>query len=686
MIGKLNPLNFIIICICLYLFRTSIPAFKYPFILVFGTLIVNSSISANNIFKNITNLANFRLYVTLLIILILSCFISPKIYLLIFKDIINSIILLIILLLLSLYVKSKKDFRLFANIFIKYLIAFAFFISIYNLLSTFKIVFSRGIQTVDQILSDPLSDIAQVDYNFGSLPIVLGMLSVIYILLKQKHITSLWLYNFALLVFSFSIIFSGSRRSLITFLLIIIALFIFLVFGFLLKKERVKHFARRIHMFLIIFSFILIITPIVVHYSSFNTKNKFLSVIGSENIAQARIDITEMIFRYVSVMDKKKSFREFYNSIWTPVFDPKDPDSTWGLRIHKTVFPLTGKNVQIVPIGTKGYLMDSTCNGDTWDGNAYSYTQILKKVVNKEDTVKVSVYCYVSNDFSGDWASLYSDGPYGIFKKDYDFKKKGEWQKLCLTLPPTSGEVFVHLFFAKYNVPNFLKLKGYVIFAFPQIQINDRLEEYNSQKKETYSNIEDQVTYSSFFNIQHINHSIQYINHPDVIRKVISEFILEDTVYYPIKTDFIKDPVNNTFWDLRIIRWKFALKVFHKEFNIKQKTFGDGFTFLNWYGYYFLGDKKSIDWPHNPFLSILLYSGIIGLLLYCFFLYKVFYYYIKYIKEYPLFFIFFLITFFFAFFSSSSPFDPPVFGFFSILPFFIHAVHKKDKQIEETNN
>lgn len=57
---------------------------------------------------------------------------------------------------------------------------------------------------------------------------------------------------------------------------------------------------------------------------------------------------------------------------------------------------------------------------------------------------------------------------------------------------------------------------------------------------------------------------------------------------------------------------------------------------------------------------------------------KVFNYYIKYIREYPLLIIFFLITFVFTFFSGGSPFDPPVMGFFVMLPFFIHSVHKKD--------
>jgi O-antigen ligase len=167
-------------------------------------------------------------------------------------------------------------------------------------------------------------------------------------------------------------------------------------------------------------------------------------------------------------------------------------------------------------------------------------------------------------------------------------------------------------------------------------------------------------------------------NDTDPIRNMASKFISEDTTYYPYKANIEATGNLTSFIGDRVLRWEFAYQIFRKEYTLKQKIFGGGFNFLNWYGYYFLHDKTQSDWPHNPFLSILLYSGIIGLLIYCFFIYKVFFYYLRYRKEYPLLFIFFLITFFFTFFSGGSPFDPPIMGFFVILPFFIHSIHKKD--------
>jgi O-antigen ligase len=118
------------------------------------------------------------------------------------------------------------------------------------------------------------------------------------------------------------------------------------------------------------------------------------------------------------------------------------------------------------------------------------------------------------------------------------------------------------------------------------------------------------------------------------------------------------------------------MQIFSKEYNFVEKILGKGFNFLNWYGFYFMHDKTVSDWPHNPFISVLLYSGIAGFLLYLFFFYRINYLYLKY-PEYYDFYIFFMITFFFAFFSAGSPFDPPVMGYFMLMPFFFNKLNKQ---------
>src|SRR4030042_2910807 len=112
----------------------------------------------------------------------------------------------------------------------------------------------------------------------------------------------------------------------------------------------------------------------------------------------------------------------------------------------------------------------------------------------------------------------------------------------------------------------------------------------------------------------------------DPIRNWMAKFISEDTTYYGYKSNIIIDTIKDSFFDLRYARWQFALQLFTKEYNWKQKIFGGGFKFLNWYSYYFYNDKTRIDYPHNPYLHVLLYSGIVGLTLYVLLLFQTFYY------------------------------------------------------------
>jgi len=300
----------------------------------------------------------------------------------------------------------------------------------------------------------------------------------------------------------------------------------------------------------------------------------------------------------------------------------------------------------------------------------------------------------------------------------HEIKHKGYWKKIELSVNCSEGYTPVFLFFAKKYVYDFSSLTGYVMFSYPKITIIKKngydtinyklgLNDLNIQK--CYENVERTETPDvlPIFNFQNIIYSENTYDNKvinsyqsleakkyselsffsssnfistvkvDIVKDWINKFNNEDTTYFPYRAAITVDTISR-FLDDRLVRWKFAMQLFIKEYTVSQKILGGGFNHLNWYGYLFLKDKTQSDYPHNPFLSILLYSGIFGLILYLLLLFKVFYYYIKYIKTYYLFFIFFLITFFFTFFSGGSPFDPPIMGFFILLPFLIHSIHKSD--------
>jgi len=154
--------------------------------------------------------------------------------------------------------------------------------------------------------------------------------------------------------------------------------------------------------------------------------------------------------------------------------DPKNPDSGWGLRRSKRVYPLSGDNVKIVPGNSIGYELDSTCDVSTWNKNAYSYTDITSlfkgdSITLKNDVFLASVFCYVSKDFNGSWARISAEGgATGNKINEYDFNKKGIWQKLQINFTTQSGIPPVYLFWSKNGVKDFKNLTGFVIYAFPE--------------------------------------------------------------------------------------------------------------------------------------------------------------------------------------------------------------------------
>jgi hypothetical protein len=150
----------------------------------------------------------------------------------------------------------------------------------------------------------------------------------------------------------------------------------------------------------------------------------------------------------------------------------------------------------------------------------------------------------------------------------------------------------------------------------------------------------------------------------------------------------IKDKnVNNYFYSDREDRYLFSIELWKKNYTWYNKFFGHGFEYLKWYGEKYLKIPGSNDWPHNPFLTVMLYSGIFGLLLYFWLLFNVIRLYIKIRKTFSIAFLCFILTFYFSFFSGSNPFDPPIMGFFMLLPFLINSAQETDSQnIVEKNN
>jgi hypothetical protein len=591
---------------------------------------------------------------------------------------------------MTLSITTREKLDQFLKSFLELIVLFALIISVQRISDLMNLFANSNGDYLGQAHYNLKLKEENIDYNFAILPVFLGIISVIYLLINEKKRYFVISYNILLLIFSTSIFFSGSRRGMIILISIIFILGLIQLASFFKIRPWLKIISTSTRLFIILLVIVQSLSVLIFSATKYEFKNNLLCFFGSKDLATTRGEIAFSIYRYYSALNPSISYNEVYNRLWKPYFDPNEPDSGWGSRVHKTVYPLTGNNVSIVPPDAKGYYIDHVTNGDTLNNQSFSATFISDYSVDESKILKASVFCYVSEDCDVSMAMICSLGSMGNPGAAYNMNNKGSWQKLEYTVNCTKGHISVLLYFSKYGIRDLSSMKGHIIYAYPLIEITDKNQVNSSIFPDSiYFRKVNSITISYSFFIKPTNEAsfgtgLQNLIAPrntekDFIRKWSQNLIAEDTTYYPYKSDLKEDTLTNNFILGRTLRWHFAIQLFSKEYNWKQKIFGYGFNFLNWYGYYFLNEKQVSDYPHNPFLSILLYSGILGLCFYLFLIYKVILLYFKYMREYLVLFIFFCITFFFSFFSGGSPFDPPVLGFLLILPLFVDSVISKDK-------
>jgi hypothetical protein len=109
--------------------------------------------------------------------------------------------------------------------------------------------------------------------------------------------------------------------------------------------------------------------------------------------------------------------------------------------------------------------------------------------------------------------------------------------------------------------------------------------------------------------------------------------------------------------------WALGKKTY-REYTIFHKIFGRGFTFLD----VFQKETEIHFYPHYLFLSILLFSGIIGLVIYIIVLGCCSLIYLFHFKDLGVLFLLFLLNFTFGFFSFTDFFGATFYTLLIILP------------------
>ncbi len=344
---------------------------------------------------------------------------------------------------------------------------------------------------------------------------------------------------------------------------------------------------------------------------SSDTRVKLFDMAGLDKATQGVI--VKKTFRYYSVL---------YNGDYTyykTLFLPKKANNT-----NFIIYENDTKKVELKQIydlsppfkADSAYLMDSSNTAYNYGENAFLSVPFDSSIyqINSGDTLVVSAYCYVSKKFDHEWSTIGIEAE-GKIGTSYNLKSIGTWQFLTYTYTDISQVIAPKMMAALYGTSSFKKLNGYILFASPKLKFIKNKE--------------------------------------NNLAEIPTETIIID---------------KNSGLNNRFSRWLFAFRIWSFNYKWHEKIFGKGFTYINVFVKEF-AVRENVDYPHNPIISSVLYSGILGGLFYIYFLGLSFLRYWRLRKELTLFALLYLLAFSFTMFSGNSHFSIPAFALLSLIPF-----------------
>jgi hypothetical protein len=213
---------FLNLIILLFIFRSSNPLFKYPFIPIYLGFIIYTLFFHPDGIKNAlkTFFLNYYLVLISLVIFILAFLLSRKFYLSIFKDILNDIVLMSFFFLAAIYIKSKQEFLTYLNRFNTLVLFFAFLISVLGILDMLDILpYAKYF-----LFKEYINNSIPIDYNFALLPVFYGILIILSFSFTKCSLLKRIFFSVFFIVFVTHIFFSGSKRGIILLTVILLSI------------------------------------------------------------------------------------------------------------------------------------------------------------------------------------------------------------------------------------------------------------------------------------------------------------------------------------------------------------------------------------------------------------------------------------------------------------------------------
>lgn len=257
---KEKEIELFVLCVWLFLIRIAIPFVKYVFVPYFILFTAYTIIRIIRVYDvNQFKIYYFRVFSAFLLVCLFfltGVLLSSRLNSSFLKEGLTMIVMIGLGIMAFNFIESEDDFKLSTWKFMRQLLVFCIFISFFSLVKTFFLL--RGV-TFDFLYDYrwfyPKGTSLVIDYNFYALLNILGIVTICYLLLKEKSTIYSVLLQLLVFCLSIDVLFSTSRRGIIALALILLSLFVVLLFGWLSGKGTWMAILSRKLRFLFIFFF-----------------------------------------------------------------------------------------------------------------------------------------------------------------------------------------------------------------------------------------------------------------------------------------------------------------------------------------------------------------------------------------------------------------------------------------------
>jgi len=303
-----------------FILRMGLPQLKFIFIPLFFYFTVYVLYKIFTC-KTIPGIKIFLLYKSIYLLLLgiyLGAMVYENDFLLPVKEFISGTILLILFYFFYFFLISVRiSFDRIKKLFIR---QFIVIIAVVSLAGFIKLIYSAlgwSFPLSPKLAQNALTSSITSDYNFFSLAVIMGLLTVLYQLYVREKISRKEMigYNLLMGLFSFVVLTSQSRRSFLILLVIITVLLIGRILTLIWFRRIRIGLLRRNDLYLVAMFSMFFVGYILIFFTSDQLKRQFLK---NNNLYQSnfRIELTNAINRYTRILGFGFQQKNLYNLLW----------------------------------------------------------------------------------------------------------------------------------------------------------------------------------------------------------------------------------------------------------------------------------------------------------------------------------------------------------------------------------